>query len=557
MRTRIVVAAVAALALGAGPARADTLTVDQAAGPYTTISDALADANDGDTIEVHPGTYAEQLSVDQDDLTIHGEPGTVVASTAGPDVIALTGDGDRLDGLSVSGGPGGVSVVGDGDDIADATLTASDHALVVDGPVTATVRHTQVRALDPAGTAVYSRNDTPVGPDPGDADQDVQLQTAVVIGGALGTAFDVRTGAPGESGARGETTFALGTTTVALAPTALADGQDGQGGDITFAAFDSIVHGSAPDLLAYRTETAATDAADFVSPATLDLHLRADAPAVGFTGGLATDATAVQLAPARTAADFDGAPRLDPAATASVGAYEFHDTPPTATFTVSPDPERGRPVTLDASSSIDPDAAIGGRVVSYRWQLQDQDVTTDRPVLQHIWKGYNNMAWGVLLTTVDNNGRATQSARVEVTVPDRTPPVLRFSRPADRARLHRYTITTKHHRKHKLIDVLRFSGRVSAGEGIGHVIFTLQRTGPKGKAKKGRPAQCRYYSALGRLLTRACTAPWAFNVPVVKDAWGWHSAQHVPFPPGTWTLTASATDQTGNVGTSVLHFTVT
>jgi hypothetical protein len=34
-------------------------------------------------------------------------------------------------------------------------------------------------------------------------------------------------------------------------------------------------------------------------------------------------------------------------------------------------------------------------------------------------------------------------------------------------------------------------------------------------------------------------------------------AKHVAFPPGTWTLTAGATDRSGNVGTSVLHFTVT
>jgi hypothetical protein len=66
-------------------------------------------------------------------------------------------------------------------------------------------------------------------------------------------------------------------------------------------------------------------------------------------------------------------------------------------------------------------------------------------------------------------------------------------------------------------------------------------------------------SAGGRAVVRACTkAPPTFSVQTKPGSvWGWASAKHVAFPPGTWTLTASATDQSGNVGTSVLHFTVT
>ncbi|HKZ83597.1 MAG TPA: nitrous oxide reductase family maturation protein NosD [Anaerolineae bacterium] len=63
-------------------------------GPYTTIQAALADARDGDTIEVQPGTYAGPLVVDKS-LTLEGMgwpivdgggQGTVVELTA-PDVV--------------------------------------------------------------------------------------------------------------------------------------------------------------------------------------------------------------------------------------------------------------------------------------------------------------------------------------------------------------------------------------------------------------------------------------------------------------------------------------
>ncbi|MEW6071204.1 MAG: right-handed parallel beta-helix repeat-containing protein [Planctomycetota bacterium] len=68
--TRIVrslraLAPAAFLALAADLAAADTILVDQGgSGDYTTISDAVANASDGDVILVSPGTYVEEVIVD-------------------------------------------------------------------------------------------------------------------------------------------------------------------------------------------------------------------------------------------------------------------------------------------------------------------------------------------------------------------------------------------------------------------------------------------------------------------------------------------------------------
>ena len=52
---------------------ADTIIVDQSgSGDYTTISDAVSNASNGDIIEVHSGLYMENVLIEDKELTING-----------------------------------------------------------------------------------------------------------------------------------------------------------------------------------------------------------------------------------------------------------------------------------------------------------------------------------------------------------------------------------------------------------------------------------------------------------------------------------------------------
>src|SRR4051794_23569973 len=134
MGRRISLAAACAAAVLSVPASAVAATrvVDQVAGPYTTITDALLAASSGDTIDIHQGHYHEDLWVDKDDITLRGAPGTIVSET-GPYVVSLMGRGDELDGLMVAGGPAGIRIEGDGAQVRNSTVMADDPAVAIKG----------------------------------------------------------------------------------------------------------------------------------------------------------------------------------------------------------------------------------------------------------------------------------------------------------------------------------------------------------------------------------------------------------------------------------------
>ncbi|MBN1125901.1 MAG: right-handed parallel beta-helix repeat-containing protein [Sedimentisphaerales bacterium] len=78
----------------AGFLPAATLTVDDSGGqPYTSIQDAINDANPGDTVYVFPGTYAEQI-VMQDGVNLTGySPHNTTIDGQGTAVHVVTYDG--------------------------------------------------------------------------------------------------------------------------------------------------------------------------------------------------------------------------------------------------------------------------------------------------------------------------------------------------------------------------------------------------------------------------------------------------------------------------------
>jgi hypothetical protein len=531
----------AAFATQAGAAT--TRVVDQAAGPYTTITDAILAADPGDTVEVHPGNYDEELWVPKDDLTLHAIPGTVGVTATSPYAVSLMGAGDVLDGLYVRGGPGGIRIEGDGAVVRNAALVSDDRAVAVLAPVRATIERTIVRTSDLSSSALFARHD-------GEATQAITFLGSTVTAGRLGTGLDVLTGQVGDLSTKGGAQVTLVHTTVAGAPTALRTARAGNGGPIAVTAYNSIVHGDQPGLVdGGGNDLTTADDATFRNGPALDFHLRADAPAVG---------RAVPLPPGvpAPAADLDGVPI--PATGAAAGAFQFRSRPPTAALSASADTVgQFTPVTFDASGSADPDA--GGRIVRYRWQLGGEVVTTTDPVLRHAFGAVGSVPVSVRVTDV--NGDEATSPTVTVTVTDALAPALTITAPRDNARLHRYkTVRRKGTKKtRRVVNVLRFGGRVGDPGGVARVELSLQRLPPTTKPiKNARPVTtCSFLDPARRLLaSRPCADPPVVRAAIKGGAWSWSTPSSLAVPPGRWLLTVHATDRAGNLATGVLHFTV-
>lgn len=81
-------------------------------GQYHTISEAVKAANSGDTIQVGPGTYVENVVVDKPITVVstNGAQATIVkASDTSKDVFVLSGTGITIQGLTITGGNKGVT----------------------------------------------------------------------------------------------------------------------------------------------------------------------------------------------------------------------------------------------------------------------------------------------------------------------------------------------------------------------------------------------------------------------------------------------------------------
>lgn len=71
---------------------------------YTTISGAIAEASEGDTVRVHAGTYHENLAIDVSiDLIGDGVDNTTINGSWNGNTIMVTADDVRIQGLNVTG----------------------------------------------------------------------------------------------------------------------------------------------------------------------------------------------------------------------------------------------------------------------------------------------------------------------------------------------------------------------------------------------------------------------------------------------------------------------
>ncbi len=105
MKRYLIAAAICLFALGlpetASASEARRLVVSPD-GPYTLIADALADARNGDAIEVHAGTYAETLIVDRS-VTLEGLGWPVIDGGEQGTVVDLIAPGIVFRGFEVRG----------------------------------------------------------------------------------------------------------------------------------------------------------------------------------------------------------------------------------------------------------------------------------------------------------------------------------------------------------------------------------------------------------------------------------------------------------------------
>ena len=97
--------------LGADNAMANFITVDPSGvtSPYTTIQAALDAASAGETIDVDPGTYNENLTINLQGITLEGAQAGVnpVGGRSGPEsvldgTITITAPGVTLNGFTIT-----------------------------------------------------------------------------------------------------------------------------------------------------------------------------------------------------------------------------------------------------------------------------------------------------------------------------------------------------------------------------------------------------------------------------------------------------------------------
>ena len=83
---------------------------------HTTITDAVDAAVEGDTIEVHPGTYGENILLDRSWLNLTAVGPVVIKGSSGRGALVVTGYGISVRGFRLepelvdTGGPGGPGI---------------------------------------------------------------------------------------------------------------------------------------------------------------------------------------------------------------------------------------------------------------------------------------------------------------------------------------------------------------------------------------------------------------------------------------------------------------
>jgi hypothetical protein len=584
-RPRALAVCGALVAALAAPAAAQATTFTVAAGGGScggsdtaceSLVAAAAVAGSGDTVQVAPGVYDEAPTFTAPGVTITG-------STTAPGVV-ITGT------VSFTGGGATPSVL---ERVIVAPSAATSPAVGVSGSAGVAVRDAFLISAGGSGMAISSgagneiTRSTVVSGAPAGAAVDVQsggapvalvLSSSILSGGASGNGLSVRTGVgtllPGSAGAATITarhvTIAGSANGIALDASAAVGLLSAPAGSITATVTDSIVHGATPrsvnagiplvaapntaTLSLTRTDQTTPDAQLFVSPARRNFHLRADAPVIDKG----------QVTPGDSATDVDGQPRENGAAS-DLGADEFVNGTPTASFVVATPARSSQATTFDASTSTDREGAFGGGISQYRWNFGDGTTeTTTTPTVNHVYKGEGAVA--VQLVVVDRQGGSSPPATVGVRITDGTPPSVVITTPRPNRTFGLITTSTKTvtkggvKRKVTTRERLRigFGGRAKDPSGVAAVYVTVQRlakgtTAPKGakaSAATKKPKDCVWLDSKRGLIVRSCNKPILLKARVRDGKWAYIVGSKIRLGAGTYRVSAYGTDGAGSFGNS-------
>jgi hypothetical protein len=582
MNHRLLATAIALLLAPSAASAATTYTV----APGSTITAALAQAGDGDTIHVRAGSYAEEPMTVEHAVRIEGEPGTTVTTATGDPakpVFKVTHDGVTITGLTAISAPGGGDVILSQakDLILDAVVltrtsgpadtpvveidatpasgtTTISRSLVVNA--TGATGHTSPavlggpsNSLDLSDSLVISGagegpaltlagGDTPAnrivrstiltitaGSDAVQArsttagSKQLLIDSSALSGGTNGASLSVSTSNAVPAAAVGDIAVSAVHATIAGAATAIAADAAANGGlspvgSIAVTADRSIVRGTtttatctgcplAPNTATVATTGSDTSAADvFVSAATKNFRLRADAPDIDKAGGAVAG---------ESDRDFEGQPRVVGAAS-DLGADEFVNQAPVARLATPPSTRQPDPVTFDASASSDPEGAWGGGIAGYHFDFGD-GASADSPTATATHTYARPGAYSATVTVTDLQGLASApGAPVAVQITDGVAPTARITSPRNRARLRLRT------KSHKLAPI-RFSGSAADDTAVAAVTLTLTQLG------KHKPK------------------PRTFRVSVRQGIWTYKLKRSIKLRKGSYELRATAVDAAGNL----------
>lgn len=290
-----------------------------------------------------------------------------------------------------------------------------------------------------------------------------------------------------------------------------------------------------------------TDAVLFADPAKRNFHLRAGSPAIDKAG---------TPQPTESDRDVDQQPRTSGAAS-DLGADEFVNLPPTASFSGPTTVRQGQVATFDASKSSDPEA--GGGIAKYKWNFGDgQTAETTTPTTTHTYTTIGT--YNPNLTVVDINGNPSSpfnGAAVKVT--DGTPPEVKITTPKAGATLSIFKTTKKKVKvkvKGKTVTRTKtvktrnrfdFRGTASDASGVASVEIALRRVS---LGARSAAATCVFLSG-SSFVSRSCDKSF-FPVRVDSQGfWAYRTKSTLKLRPGRYELSARATDKNGVVSTPV------